>query len=121
MDFPVQPFALQRSDLHYIVPEVLLSRVVAAQHALAPRVAFRDDRSTSIGRIMSNRITRRQFLSGTISTAAALTTTRLLRGVPAGYSANEKVNVAQIGTTGKGAADLRGITKAGGNIVALCD
>ncbi|HEY8750370.1 MAG TPA: Gfo/Idh/MocA family oxidoreductase [Tepidisphaeraceae bacterium] len=50
-----------------------------------------------------------------------MSATRILRGIPTGYSANEKLNVAQIGVTGKGAADLKGVTEAGGNIVALCD
>ncbi|HXE56122.1 MAG TPA: Gfo/Idh/MocA family oxidoreductase [Tepidisphaeraceae bacterium] len=70
---------------------------------------------------MQTQFTRRRFLSGTAAAAATLASTRLLRGIPIGYSPNEKVNVAQIGTTGKGEADLRGVTKAGGNIVALCD
>jgi len=70
---------------------------------------------------MSINTTRRRFLQGSIAAATTLATTRLLRGVPAGYSANEKVNVAQIGATGKGRDDLEGIKKAGGKVVALCD
>jgi len=64
---------------------------------------------------------RREFLVATSVGVASLETARLVRGVPAGYSANEKVNVAQIGVTGKGSADLKGVSDAGGNIVALCD
>src|SRR5438067_1158398 len=70
---------------------------------------------------MSKSSSRRQFLHGSVIGAATFASARLLRGVPAGYSANEKVNVAQIGATGKGTADLKGISDAGGNIVALCD
>jgi predicted dehydrogenase len=70
---------------------------------------------------MTNRYSRRHFLAGATTAAASLASARLLRGVPAGYSAAEKVNVAQIGTTGKGTADLKGVREAGGNIVALCD
>ena len=65
--------------------------------------------------------TRRRFLQSSIAAATTLATARLLRGVPAGYSANEKVNVAQIGATGKGRDDLGGVKRAGGNVVALCD
>jgi predicted dehydrogenase len=64
---------------------------------------------------------RRQILVSTSAGVATLATDRLLRGVPAGYFANEKVNVAQIGVAGKGSADLKGVSDAGGNIVALCD
>lgn len=64
---------------------------------------------------------RRDFLQRSAAAAATLIGSRLLRGVPAGYSANERVNVAQIGATGKGADDLGGVSSAGGNIVALCD
>ena len=65
--------------------------------------------------------TRRYFISRSLAAAGAFATARLLRGIPAGYSPGERVNVAQIGTTGKGAADLQGVSRAGGNIVALCD
>jgi predicted dehydrogenase len=64
---------------------------------------------------------RRQFFKGSVVGVAPLASAGLLRSVPVGYSANEKLNVAQIGTTGKGSADLKGVSDAGGNIVALCD
>ena len=70
---------------------------------------------------MWQRATRRQFLKSTAAVAGTLASARLLRGVPIGHSANERVNVAQIGSTGKGRDDLEGVTRAGGNIVALCD
>ena len=70
---------------------------------------------------MAVRSSRREFLQGAAAAAASVMSARLLRGVPAGYSAAEKVNVAQIGTTGKGEADLAGVSRGGGNIVALCD
>jgi predicted dehydrogenase len=61
------------------------------------------------------------MLTGATTATLSLAASRLLRGVPAGYSANEKVNVAHIGVTGKGTADLKGVSDAGGNVVALCD
>ena len=70
---------------------------------------------------MSINPTRRRFLQSSFAAAATLASTPLLRGVPTGYSANERVNVAQIGATGKGHDDLNGVSRAGGNIVALCD
>src|SRR5690349_2148937 len=70
---------------------------------------------------MPGKFSRRDFLSTTAAVGASLATSRLLRGVPAGYSAAEKVHVANIGATGKGRDDEKGVTEAGGVVVALCD
>jgi predicted dehydrogenase len=71
---------------------------------------------------MSNyqRLTRRQFLSTTTASLAAIQLLPMgLRA--AGASANEKVNVAGIGIGSQGGADIDAIAGEGANIVALCD
>ena len=70
---------------------------------------------------MRKKFSRRDFLSTTAAVGASLASARLLRGVPAGYSAAEKVHVGHIGATGKGRDDEKGVTDAGGVVVALCD
>lgn len=60
-------------------------------------------------------LTRRRFLTTTASTGAALAAPGFLRA----RGANEKLNLAIVGTGGRGAANLAGV--ASENIVALCD
>src|SRR5262245_407844 len=59
--------------------------------------------------------TRRGFLTATASTGIALTVPGFLRA----RGAVEKLNIAMIGTGGRGVWNLRGV--ASENIVALCD
>ena len=67
---------------------------------------------------MSKRITRRDFLKGTVIGGAGLI---ILRdsSLAFGYSANDKLNIACIGCGGKGHSDIGGVSSQ--NIVALCD
>ncbi|MBI3921282.1 MAG: Gfo/Idh/MocA family oxidoreductase [Armatimonadetes bacterium] len=68
----------------------------------------------------SRKITRRQFVASTASTAVALTVIRRhVLGGPRHISPNEKLNVACIGCGGKGESDIGGVSSE--NIVALCD
>src|SRR5262245_20960378 len=60
-------------------------------------------------------LTRRGFLTAAASAGAALTVPGFLRA----RGAVEKLNIAVIGTGGRGATNLRGV--ASENIVALCD
>ncbi len=69
-----------------------------------------------------NRISRRDFLAATTTTAAFAVTgcaTNTARVVPGKISPNEKLNVAAIGAGGKGQSDILGTSAE--NIVALCD
>jgi predicted dehydrogenase len=59
-----------------------------------------------------HRLTRRNFLGAALATAAA---PAILRG----QGLNNKLNIAMIGSGGRGAANLRGVGSE--NIVALCD
>ncbi len=62
------------------------------------------------------RISRREFVSGSVSAAG------ILAGAPAllrGQNLNNKLNIAMIGAGGRGRANLEGV--ASENIVALCD
>ena len=64
------------------------------------------------------RITRREFVSGTIATVGV----GAFGGAPAilrGQNLNNKLNLAIIGAGGRGGANLRGV--ASENIVVLCD
>ncbi len=62
------------------------------------------------------RSSRRQFVRAAAAAPFAFTF------VPSSvWGANERVNVACIGIGGKGASDVAGVHRAGGNIVALCD
>ncbi len=58
---------------------------------------------------------RRNFLKASAATTAALTAPGFLRA----RGANEKLNIAMIGSGGRGAANLNGVSSE--NIVALCD
>jgi predicted dehydrogenase len=65
-------------------------------------------------------VNRRRFIYTSALAAGALATSLPLYAARAKYkSPNEKLNIAGIGTGGKGAVDLAGV--AGENIVALCD
>ena len=67
-----------------------------------------------------HRFTRRQFLRATtVSAAAFLTLPAAVRGLRAGTSANDKLNLAGIGIGGQGGHDLGEMETE--NIVALCD
>lgn len=67
---------------------------------------------------MSKRITRREFIKGAAIGGAGLV---ILRdsSLAFGYGANDKLNIAVIGSGGKGRSDLDGVSSE--NIVALCD
>ncbi len=77
---------------------------------------------------MSNsRLSRRAFLAATTTTAAlAMTASSKIRVnaarvVPKKFSPNDKLNIAAIGAGGKGLEDIMSCSKAGENVVALCD
>jgi predicted dehydrogenase len=63
----------------------------------------------------SDRFDRRQFLQRSAAAAAVVVTPGVLRAA----GPNEKLNIAMIGSGGRGGANLRGV--ASENIVALCD
>jgi len=69
----------------------------------------------------SAQINRRQFLyySAIAASAAAMTGPALAKSRR--RSANEKLNVAVVGSGGKGSSDTDDVAKLGENIVALCD
>jgi predicted dehydrogenase len=74
----------------------------------------------------SNRITRRRFVQGTLAATAAASSAIYrpgwLRAAADGVSANERLNVAFIGTTNQAGYDFDQIAAAPGvNVVALCD
>ncbi|MCI0705265.1 MAG: Gfo/Idh/MocA family oxidoreductase [Planctomycetia bacterium] len=60
-------------------------------------------------------LSRRTFLKSTAAAGAVLAAPMFLRA----RGANEKLNIAMIGSGGRGAANMRGVE--GENIVALCD
>ena len=63
------------------------------------------------------RPTRRQFVGG-----AAATSLTLMLSIPRRVlGANERLNVAVIGTTGRGGDNLNEVIATGENVVALCD
>jgi len=70
-------------------------------------------------------LTRRAFLAASTTTAAVAlsgcNTTNTARVVPRKISPNEKLNVAAIGSGGKGLGDIMECHKLGENVVALCD
>lgn len=67
---------------------------------------------------MNQKSSRRQFVKGLGVTAAALN----FQVVPSRvFGANDKITLAGIGTTGKGASDLSGSAGAGFEITHLCD
>src|SRR5438552_2691748 len=68
---------------------------------------------------MSHTFSRRQFLSTTALATAGLSVTGCRTARPRKLSANEKLNIAMIGTANRAREDLRGVQEE--NIVALCD
>jgi hypothetical protein len=63
-------------------------------------------------------ITRREFVGGALAAAGTLT------GAPAllrGQNLNNRLNVACIAVGGRGGASVNGVSRAGENIVALCE
>ncbi len=69
---------------------------------------------------MSNRISRRGFLSRSVAVGASAAAGPII--VPSwarGAAPSDKLNVAVIGVAGRGGANLGGVSKE--NIVALCD
>ncbi len=63
-----------------------------------------------------DKITRRKFAKGAAAAAFGF------QVVPSRvFGANERINLAGIGTGGKGASDIAGSDGAGFNIIALCD
>src|SRR3954471_5849710 len=62
---------------------------------------------------MSRRVTRRTFVQTTTAVGAALFLPRSVWG------ANEKLNVACVGVTGRGGEDMDGVSRE--NVVAICD
>lgn len=69
-----------------------------------------------------NEISRRVFIFGSAVMAAGCATMGKRPKGPRKISANEKVNLAAIGSGGKGASDIEGAFEAGENpVVALCD
>ena len=60
-------------------------------------------------------LTRRQFARRTLASTAVLSAPALLRG----QNLNGKMNIAVIGTGGRGGGNLKGVSSE--NIVALCD
>jgi len=69
--------------------------------------------------VESQKVTRRDFLSGVAATAAFTIVPRHVLGGPGRISANEKLNIAAIGSGGMGAANINACSSE--NIVALCD
>ena len=66
-------------------------------------------------------LTRRHFLYTTALGAASVVVAGRTTARTLGKSPNEKLDVAIIGTAGKGQVDSNAIAQAGENIVALCD
>ena len=67
----------------------------------------------------SQKITRRDFLSGVAATAAFTIVPRHVLGGPNRVSPSEKLNVACIGVGGMGASDVGQMSSE--NIIAFCD
>ncbi len=68
---------------------------------------------------MSHPISRRRFLKVSAAAGASLAFTGPLVSARAASSPNEKLDIAVVGVSGRGGANLRGVR--GENIVALCD
>ncbi len=66
------------------------------------------------------KVTRRAFLAGSVGLAASAVHPDFLP-VRRRYSANEKVNIAVVGSGGRGADNINDLRDTGVNFVALCD
>ncbi|MEY4006384.1 MAG: Inositol 2-dehydrogenase, partial [Verrucomicrobiota bacterium] len=62
-----------------------------------------------------NPLTRRQFARRSLASAAVVAAPAFLRG----QNLNGRMNIAVIGTGGRGGGNLKGVSSE--NIVALCD
>jgi len=71
---------------------------------------------------LSNRINRRQFISGTAFGVAMfnILPARMLNGAER-VSANDRINIAGIGVGAQGGGDIDAMAREAHNIVALCD
>ncbi|HPA45134.1 MAG TPA: Gfo/Idh/MocA family oxidoreductase [bacterium] len=71
---------------------------------------------------MKKNVSRRIFLMSAGAAMAGCATGRVPKLKSMGYaSPNEKLNMAAIGSGGKGSSDIRSCAKAGENVIALCD
>ncbi|MHC4192792.1 MAG: Gfo/Idh/MocA family protein, partial [Planctomycetota bacterium] len=68
---------------------------------------------------MKRHISRRDFLASTAAVAAFTIVPRHVLGGPGRTAPSEKLNIAAIGSGGKGRGDIGGVRSE--NIVALCD
>lgn len=69
-----------------------------------------------------SKISRREFMGTAAAAAAAFTIVpRYVLGGPAHTPPSERLNIAGIGIGGMGRSNLRAVSEAGANIVALCD
>ena len=69
-----------------------------------------------------SQLTRRAFIATATTTVAwSLARANDAKVVPRKVSPNEKLNIAAIGSGGKGWTDITSCAEAGENIVALCD
>ncbi len=68
-----------------------------------------------------SRITRRKFIAAAATVTAFTIVPRHVLGGPGKTPPSETLNVAGIGVGGQGYFDLMDVSRAGGNIVALCD
>jgi hypothetical protein len=66
-------------------------------------------------------VTRRAFIGAAVSLTAFTIVPRHVLGGAGKAPPSETLNVACIGVGGKGHFDLLDVSRAGGNIVALCD
>ena len=66
-------------------------------------------------------ITRRKFIAAATSITAFTVVPRHVLGGPGKTPPSETLNMAGIGVGGQGYFDLMDVSRAGGNIVALCD
>jgi hypothetical protein len=67
------------------------------------------------------RITRRKFIAAATSVTAFAMVRRHVLGGPGKTPPGETLSMAGIGAGGQGYTDLMDVSRAGGNIVALCD
>lgn len=68
---------------------------------------------------MSDKVSRRHFLSMTALAASGVTLAGCRTARPRRLAANEKLNIAMIGTANRAREDLNGVQQE--NVVALCD
>src|SRR5579863_3521742 len=81
--------------------------------------AMKKQKLSLIAATKSNGLNRRQFLGRTSLAVGAATFAFPFVGRVLG--ANDRINVACIGVTGKGTSDSNDAAICGGNVVAFCD